>query len=92
MPFVTVGLITPELDLLLMAMSTGMWLLGGDQVTLAQLDLAQRMLLFVNEKAPKYLGTYVQRNAVALFARVFCRTGDGLLHVRAVLMWHECMA
>ena len=71
MPFVTVGLITPELDLLLMAMSTGMWLLGGDQVTLAQLDLAQRMLLFVNEKAPKHSKVFEDRiNLVVPLIRI----------------------
>ena len=59
LPFVTCNIVDAEVGLLLNALCTAMWVLGGDVVTEAQVDLAEKMLLFYYKQAPTYFGACV---------------------------------
>ena len=65
MPFVFHGLLkSPLSELLLCALSTGLWLLGKDEISTAELDRAEEMLLFFYAKAPEWFGTLCQHSYV----------------------------
>ena len=56
-PFVIKDLVADEVVLLLCALSTALWLLGSQAPTMAQVDLAERMLHFWGKHMSEWFGT-----------------------------------